>query len=187
MLKRMLKAAVFAGGILLPGAALAVPAMVTADLNVRSGPGTQHQRIATIPDGYRVDVDGCLRGYNWCRVDWAGPSGWVSGNYLAYLEGGYRQPLPQVGIGIGVPIIRFEFDRDRDWYDRRWRHRHWRDRDRWDRDWRDRDRWDRDRDWRRDRDRHAGWRDRDRDRDRERNRDDAPEVLRDWIPPWERD
>ncbi|MFC6488070.1 SH3 domain-containing protein [Nitratireductor sp. GCM10026969] len=181
MLKRMLKAAVFAGGILLPGAALAVPAMVTADLNVRSGPGTQHQRIATIPNGYRVDVDGCLRGYNWCRVDWAGPSGWVSGNYLAYLEGGYRQPLPQVGVGIGVPIIRFEIDRDRDRYDRRWRHR-----DRWDRDRRHRDR-----DWRRDRDRHAGWRDRDRGRDRNRNRgrdrEDTPDWLRDWVPPWERD
>lgn len=171
MLKTMLKAIALAGGLLIPGVALAVPAMVTTDLNVRAGPGAQHQRIATIPSGHRVEVDGCLRGYNWCRVVWPGPSGWVSGSYLAYLDSSYgRAPLPDVGLAIGVPIIAFDYGRDR-----YWRHRHWRDRD-WD-DWRDRHHWRDRRDWdRSDRwDRHDR---RDRDRRARRDRDRGPRDVR---------
>lgn len=122
MLKTWLRATAFAGALLLPGVAVAVPAMVTTDLNYRGGPGVQHQRLGTIPAGRTVDVRGCIQGFGWCRIYWAGRTGWVSGTYLAYLERGYRRaPLPSVDLAIGVPIITFGIDRwDRDrWYHHR--------------------------------------------------------------------
>jgi len=48
------------------GAAMAYPASTTADLNLRTGPGTQYRVIGSMPRGARVDVAGCSRG--WCEV-----------------------------------------------------------------------------------------------------------------------
>jgi SH3-like domain-containing protein len=62
------------------GAALAAPAYVSSNVNVRSGPGTHYSVVDTIRRGQRVDVEQC-RG-NWCYVQKRGPDGWVSANYL---------------------------------------------------------------------------------------------------------
>lgn len=62
------------------GAAAAYPALVTADLNMRRGPGTGYGVITTIPGGSTVDVGGCTG--SWCEVDWRGVSGWASASYL---------------------------------------------------------------------------------------------------------
>lgn len=109
MLKR--KAAILAAfiGIAAPSAAFAAAnAFTTNDLNIRTGPGTSYQRFDTIPQGGRVIVHGCLSGYNWCDVSWAGERGWVSGSYLAYASGRYaRQPIPRIGVSIGLPIVGF--------------------------------------------------------------------------------
>ncbi|MDN2564824.1 SH3 domain-containing protein [Aquibium sp. A9E412] len=108
-----LRTAAVAAGLLVPGVATAATsAIVTTDLNIRSGPSTSYARFGTIPDGDRVTVYGCVRDYNWCEVRWAGRQGWVSGNYLAYLGERYnRRPLPQIGFSIGLPIISFEGER----------------------------------------------------------------------------
>jgi uncharacterized protein YraI len=119
-----LKAAVLAGGMLVPGvAAAATAAIVTTDLNIRTGPGTGYYAFDVIPVGGRVTVYGCATGYNWCDVGWAGTRGWVSGNYLAYRSGGYNSSIASIGISIGVPIVGFDFYdyhdhwyRDRSWY-----------------------------------------------------------------------
>ncbi|WP_173931503.1 SH3 domain-containing protein [Chelativorans sp. Marseille-P2723] len=127
MVRKWFRAAAFASALLFPGIAAAVPAIVTANVNYRTGPGVQYQRIGTIPAGRSVDVLGCIAGFHWCEVVWAGRGGWVSGNYLAYLDRGYRRALPSVGLAIGVPIITYEigrWDRRRHW-DRRWDRRHW--------------------------------------------------------------
>ena len=62
------------------GAALAAPAYVTSNVNVRSGPGTGYSVIDTVRRGEQVDVQQC-RG-SWCYVEKRGPDGWVSANYL---------------------------------------------------------------------------------------------------------
>lgn len=62
------------------GAALAAPAYVTGNVNVRSGPGTSFGIVDTVRRGERVDVQQC-RG-RWCYVQKRGPDGWVSANYL---------------------------------------------------------------------------------------------------------
>lgn len=58
-------------------------------MNVRSGPGTMHGVLFTVPAGARgVQVDGCQPAdpgggtYDWCRIVWQGQSGWVSSNGL---------------------------------------------------------------------------------------------------------
>jgi uncharacterized protein YraI len=145
MFKNTLKALALAIGLLTPGvAAAAVNAVVTTDLNIRTGPSAKYQRFGTIPGGYRVTVYGCLTGYNWCDVNWAGTRGWVSGKYLAYTgtHAGKRyvqKPVTSIAISIGLPIIGFDpfnYHRrhyaDRAWYRDRYLDRRDRYRDRCD-------------------------------------------------------
>lgn len=164
MIKMALTAAALAGGLIaLPGVASAAsPAIVTTDLNIRTGPGTGYQAFDVIPAGGRVTVYGCATGYNWCDIAWAGTRGWVSGNYLAYRESGryYDRPIGSVGGYVGVPVISFSIG---DYHDRWYRGRSWyRDRD----DWRDARR-----EWRQDR--------RDDRRDVRRERRDVRDARRD--------
>lgn len=198
MLRATLKATLLIAAMLVPGvASAATAAIVTTDLNIRTGPGASYQRFGTIPAGYRVTVLGCLTGYNWCDVDWAGTRGWVSGTYLAYREGGnyYDRSIASVGISIGVPVIGFDaysyhdrYYRGRSWYrdrylDRRDDRHDWRDARRHDnRDWRDGRRDDR-RDWREGRrEDNRDWRDGrrgDRNDARDGRRDDRRETRND--------
>lgn len=109
MINKILRAAALAGGLLVPGvAAAAVSAIVTTDLNIRTGPGVNYQDFGTIPAGGHVTVYGCANGYNWCDVGWSGTRGWVSSNFLAYRQGGYDGSIGSIGISIGVPVIGFD-------------------------------------------------------------------------------
>ncbi|CEJ14140.1 Bacterial SH3 domain protein [bacterium YEK0313] len=65
-----------------PAAAQAAEAYVTADVNMRTGPGTGYARVLTLPEGAAVNVQGCSGA--WCRVAYRGAFGWVS---RAYLDG----------------------------------------------------------------------------------------------------
>lgn len=62
------------------GMAFAAPAEVTNDLNMRTGPGTNYGVVTVVPDGDTVDILNCDGG--WCRVRYAGRTGWVSASYL---------------------------------------------------------------------------------------------------------
>jgi uncharacterized protein YraI len=87
--------------------ALARPAMVETDLNVRAGQGTSHPVIGVLPQGTVVDVRGC--GNGWCYVPELG--GYASASYLQPLRtGGYARPAygpvyvepgPVYGGGVG--------------------------------------------------------------------------------------
>lgn len=52
----------------------------TAELKMRSGPGTGYQVISVIPAGAPVAVTGCNG--RWCQVAYAGRSGFAPGGYL---------------------------------------------------------------------------------------------------------
>ncbi len=39
------------------------------DLNLRAGPGPQHEIIGVISADGSVDLEGCLEEGNWCKVD----------------------------------------------------------------------------------------------------------------------
>ena len=71
-----------AWALLLPaGAATAAPATAESAVNMRSGPGTQYEVVATIAGGATVDVAGCTG--SWCQVSFNGASGFANRSYLA--------------------------------------------------------------------------------------------------------
>lgn len=92
-------------GIALPSLAHAANAFATGNVNLRTGPGTQYARVTTIPVGATVTIRGCLTGYSWCDVNFAGLRGWASSNYLQALYQNRRYPLVYAGPLISVPII----------------------------------------------------------------------------------
>jgi hypothetical protein len=62
-----------------------VPSDVSAGhMNVRTGPGTNHSLIGSIPAGATVTTERCvqrddgIRGADWCFVNYGGLRGWVS-------------------------------------------------------------------------------------------------------------
>lgn len=52
------------------------------DLNLRAGPGPQHEIIGVISKDGAVKLDGCLEQSNWCKVGYDGSEGWAYGEYL---------------------------------------------------------------------------------------------------------
>ncbi|MGE0212931.1 MAG: SH3 domain-containing protein [Parvibaculaceae bacterium] len=100
-LRRFLFAAAMALGLLQAAPALAAQAYTATDLNLRTGPGTEYDRILTIPANTGVGVLACQQG--WCRVSAFGQIGWVSASYLA--AGEDPNPVivlqPQIYIGPG--------------------------------------------------------------------------------------
>jgi hypothetical protein len=70
--------AVGLGGI----AAAQTSTRATADLNMRSGPGTQYSVLRVIPNGSPVRVLGCNAAATWCNVNFV-TAGWVSANFLS--------------------------------------------------------------------------------------------------------
>lgn len=80
-LKSSLAGLVFGVGLLATSTAFAAEAYTATDLNVRTGPGTQYDRIGTLPANSGVDVIDCEDG--WCLVRGRGLRGWVSSSYLA--------------------------------------------------------------------------------------------------------
>ncbi|GAB4515196.1 MAG: hypothetical protein Tsb0019_13720 [Roseibium sp.] len=90
----------------LPAAAQSRPAIAytTADLNMRTGPGTNYPVITTLPRGAGVTVFGCTPEFRWCDAAFVNARGWVSGRYLSYGGNGiyYGRPIPNAGVHIGV-------------------------------------------------------------------------------------
>lgn len=76
------------------GAAIAASAVSTGNVNVRSGPSAQYERINTLRRGQAVEVTGCRGG--WCYVETRGNDGWVSASYLRA-----DRQRPSSGPGIG--------------------------------------------------------------------------------------
>jgi hypothetical protein len=85
-------------------------ALVTADVNLRSGPGTNAPIIATIPGGSTVRITSCNG--EWCAVNWNGRSGFAIARNLD--TGGTRQVRRYPGQpgyaegpddGYGPPVV----------------------------------------------------------------------------------
>ncbi|TYC49764.1 SH3 domain-containing protein [Rhodobacterales bacterium] len=68
-------------------------ANTTANLNMRTGPGTNHPILTTIPRGGAVTIFNCTPGFRWCDAAFANTKGWVSGRYLDYQGAGFRAPV----------------------------------------------------------------------------------------------
>ncbi|MBM3548264.1 MAG: DUF1236 domain-containing protein [Alphaproteobacteria bacterium] len=100
-------AAVFGLG----SAAMAMPAVVTADLALRAGPGPAHPIIATIDRNGIVELEGCIDAGMWCKVSWNGVTGWT---YAAYLGQQTRERIvviPEARRTIQVPTVVYQEQR----------------------------------------------------------------------------
>lgn len=90
---------------------------VSTGVNLRSGPGVDYPVVATVSSGEFLEINGCIREWNWCEVSWRGFSGWVSGHYLRNQTYG---PIVEAGPIINLPIIVFNQD---DYWDKHYRDR----------------------------------------------------------------
>lgn len=91
--------ALIAALLVVPSAAVAGGppiANTTANLNMRTGPGTNYPILTTIPHGGAVTIFNCTPGFGWCDAAFANTKGWVSARYLDY--GGAVAP-------VAVPVI----------------------------------------------------------------------------------
>lgn len=99
-MKFFVKSLLVAAGLAISASAAdARPVLVTADLNVRTGPGTQYPSIGAIPGGSTAEVGRCFTG--WCEIAWGRLRGYSS---AAYLEGGgpyYAPPPPPPPVIYG--------------------------------------------------------------------------------------
>src|SRR5579871_848995 len=81
-------------------------AVVTANVNLRSGPGTDSDIIATIPAGSAVRVAECSG--QWCAVTWNGRSGYAIARNLgpgAPRQAGGYPPPPGYAEGYEPPVV----------------------------------------------------------------------------------
>jgi uncharacterized protein YraI len=116
-----LKILSLAAGVLLLSAGAASAAVVTHDLNLRSGRGTGYRVIDVMPAGAHVAVLGCSG--RWCRVNWRGTVGFASASYLAGHGAAYAAPPVYYGPR---PVFRFGFGWRGGWHPGRhpvWHHR----------------------------------------------------------------
>lgn len=81
-------------------AAQAAPGTATANVNVRSGPGTSYGVTNTLRRGDQVDVQRCQG--SWCYVQGRGFAGWVSSGYLS--AGGTPVNPTNPGLSFGFTI-----------------------------------------------------------------------------------
>lgn len=65
---------------------LAAPAVTTANVNFRQGPGTGFGSLGTVANGTAVDLQNCDDNGAWCSVSYNGQNGFISGNYLQLTE-----------------------------------------------------------------------------------------------------
>lgn len=124
-MKSIVKSSIAAAVIVL-GASIAAearPVLVTADLNVRTGPGTQHPSVGVIRGGSTAEVGRCFQG--WCEIAWGGLRGFSS---QAYLDGfgpppapTYVAPPPPAYYGPRPYYNPYYYNPYRPWR----RHRHW--------------------------------------------------------------
>lgn len=211
MSARALSAAALVGAMLMPGMASAASfAIATTNVNLRAGPSTAYPAVNVVPSGQDVRVFGCLSNTSWCDVAYGPQRGWMSSNYIAYVESGRRYVGAPAVRYIAAPVVSFRVGsywddhyRDRSFYRERarWVSRgdffdgpppppppppgHWRPRPPRD-DWRTREEWrGLPAEWRGGRE---DWRDRDRRdgwrnvdaRDRAEWRDRERERRADW-------
>ena len=135
-LRPTLAGAALLASLALPGIATAAEGYATADVNLRTGPGTAYPVATTIYSGAPVTIYGCISDWAWCDTSWDGWRGWVAGNYLQVIYESQPVYLPTYAPRVGLPVISFEFAT---YWDTHYRSRPWyRERDRWHDYWRER-------------------------------------------------
>ncbi len=83
-------------------------ATAVTDLNIRAGPGPQHEIIGVIGANEQASVQGCLEASKWCRVSHDGTEGWAYGDYLTAEVSGSQVVVAERRSDVGVPVVTYE-------------------------------------------------------------------------------
>jgi uncharacterized protein YraI len=86
------------------GLAAASPGITTAGLKLRAGPGTGFGVLTSMPAGAPVNVLGCGP-EGWCRVMFAGFTGYAKATYLGMGGPGAVAPGPAVAVVAGPVLV----------------------------------------------------------------------------------
>jgi uncharacterized protein YraI len=107
----------------LPVSLYAADGYVSADVNLRSGPGTDYPAVTVVPQWTGLQVQGCIEGYSWCDVQVGPDRGWVYAQYLEILQNDQPAYIEQAAPQLGIPIVAFSlgmywdtYYRSRPWY-----------------------------------------------------------------------
>lgn len=89
----------------LTGTAAAAPAVVTNNLNLRSGPGTSSPVTQVMSAGQIVEAENCAG--NWCQVTYGDNTGYASRSYLrlASAEGALGAYAQATGPELGASAV----------------------------------------------------------------------------------
>lgn len=104
-MKRTLLIAAFAAALasIATAASAAAVGVTSGSVNLRSGPGSQYEVVAVVPQNQTVTVVGCLAGSTWCDIAWANYRGWMSANFIYTQVGG--QPVVVTQVYRRMPVI----------------------------------------------------------------------------------
>lgn len=91
----------------LPLSAVAADGYVSADVNLRTGPGTEYPAVTVVPRWTGLQVQGCVEGYSWCDVLVGAERGWIYAQYLQFVQGGEAVYINDYGPRLGIPIVTF--------------------------------------------------------------------------------
>lgn len=100
-----------AATLALGSAAIAMPAVVTADLALRAGPGPAHPIVASIERQSIVELDGCIDAGTWCRVTANGVTGWAYSAYLGQENQGRIVAIRETTTTTQVPTVTYQEQR----------------------------------------------------------------------------
>ena len=121
-----MKYSIIAAALALAGAAAPANAYMnafsTSPVYMRTGPDLAYPPVGVVPAGAPVTVFGCLGGWQWCDVIWAGNRGWVAGAYLQAQWQNRPMPFYYAAPRYNVPIITFNFGH---YWDTHYRSRYW--------------------------------------------------------------
>ncbi|MCS0494056.1 SH3 domain-containing protein [Ancylobacter sp. MQZ15Z-1] len=111
MLKKLFVAAALIAGATLAGTAsgnAATAAVSTANVNLRAGPSTAYPAVTVVPAGTPITTFGCVSGYSWCDIAFAGYRGWVAASYIQLVYGGAPVVLTApVAAAVGIGVVAF--------------------------------------------------------------------------------
>ena len=95
--------------LMLSGSAFAqVAVTATSDLNIRSGPGPQHQVIGVIGIDSQAELRGCLENSKWCQVTHNGVEGWAYSDYLIADYSGREIVVTERPADADIPVAVYE-------------------------------------------------------------------------------
>lgn len=116
---------------LAPSSAMAEgTAYVTNNVHLRAGPDARYPSVAILRSGERVELLGCVNGWQWCEVETRDDErGWTAAYYLRTLRGNSSLTIIESNNYGGTRVIIYK---PYDYWDAHYRNKYfYRDRDKW--------------------------------------------------------